>query len=48
MRTVAALYVEADGPYSRVEGVDLWPESRDARKYAGPHPVVAHPPHFTP
>ena len=42
--TVAALYVEADGPYAGLEGVDLWPESRDARKYAGPHPVVAHPP----
>ena len=42
--TVAALYVEEDGPYSNIEGVDLWPEFRDARLYAGPHPVVAHPP----
>ena len=44
MRTVAALYVEANGPYSGLDGVDCWPESRDARLYAGPHPVVAHPP----
>ena len=44
MQTVAALYVEADGPYAGMEGVDCWPESRDARLYAGPHPVVAHPP----
>ena len=44
MRTVAALYVEANGPYAGLEGVDCWPESRDARLYAGPHPVVAHPP----
>lgn len=42
--TVAALFVEDGGVYFGLEGVDPWPESRDARKYAGPHPVVAHPP----
>ena len=42
--TVAALYVEEGGVYHGLEGVDPWPESRDARKYAGPYPVVAHPP----
>lgn len=41
---VAALYVQRDGVYSRVPGIDLWGEARDARTYAGPHPVVAHPP----
>lgn len=44
MQTVAALYVETDGAYFGLPGVDPWDENRDARKYAGPHPVVAHPP----
>ena len=43
-RTVAALYVQPGGSYYGVEGVDPWDEQRDARLYAGPHPVVAHPP----
>lgn len=41
---VAALYVEKGGVYFGLPGVDPWDEERDARKYAGPHPVVAHPP----
>ena len=41
---VAALYVEAAGVYQNLDGVDPWDEARDARTYAGPHPVVAHPP----
>jgi hypothetical protein len=42
--TIAALYVETDGAYFGLAGVDPWDEARDARLYAGPHPVVAHPP----
>ncbi len=41
---IAALYVETDGCYFGVPGVDPWDQARDARKYAGPWPVVAHPP----
>jgi hypothetical protein len=41
---IAALYVQPDGAYAGIEGVDLWDEARDARQYAGPWPVVAHPP----
>ncbi|MGZ9074143.1 MAG: hypothetical protein ACXW13_00035 [Burkholderiaceae bacterium] len=42
--TVAALFVETDGVYFGSPDVDPWDITRDARKYAGPHPVVAHPP----
>lgn len=41
---IAALYVEPDGVYSGLPNVELWDRARDARTYAGPHPVVAHPP----
>ncbi len=41
---IAALYVEPKGVYAGVPGVDAWGEARDARTYAGPWPVVAHPP----
>ena len=42
--TVAALYVDRLGPYPKMPGVEVWDEARDARLYAGPWPVVAHPP----
>lgn len=42
--TVAALYVQPHGVYSGIPDVELWDEARDARRYDGPHPVVAHPP----
>lgn len=41
---IAALYVETDGCYFGVPGIDPWDQQRDARAYSGPHPVIAHPP----
>lgn len=41
---LAALYVEKDGVYANLPGVDAWHVDRDARLYDGPYPVVAHPP----
>ena len=41
---VAALFVAAGGCYFGLDDVDPWDAARDARLYAGPHPVVAHPP----
>ena len=41
---IAALHVESRGVYAGLPDVDLWDRDRDARTYAGPWPVVAHPP----
>ena len=42
--TIAALFVEPGGCYFGLPDVEPWDATRDARRYAGPHPVVAHPP----
>lgn len=41
---IAALFVETDGCYFGLDNVDPWDIARDARLYAGPYPVIAHPP----
>jgi len=41
---VAALFVRPDSVYKRMLRVDAWDAERDARKFPGGIPVVAHPP----
>jgi hypothetical protein len=41
---ITALFVASGGCYFGLPDVDPWDEQRDARLYAGPWPVVAHPP----
>lgn len=41
---IAALFVMKNGCYFGLSEVDPWDESRDAKKYTGPYPVIAHPP----
>jgi hypothetical protein len=40
---VSVLYVDPTGPYPEIV-TDWWGADRDARLYAGPRPIVAHPP----
>lgn len=42
--TVAALFVRADSIYKTMPDVDAWDIERDARRWPGGAPVVAHPP----
>ena len=46
MKTVAALYCLPDARcvYRSMPGVEVWDEARDARRFSGGMPVVAHPP----
>jgi hypothetical protein len=43
-RPIAALFVQTGGAYFGLPDVDPWDEDRDARRYPGNRPVVAHPP----
>lgn len=41
---VAALFVRTHGCYYGMSDIDPWDKERDACKYTGPYPVIAHPP----
>jgi hypothetical protein len=43
-QSISALFVATAGVYFGLDDVDAWDITRDACKYAGPYPVVAHPP----
>jgi hypothetical protein len=44
MLLIAALFVQKGGCYCGLPNIDPWDISRDACKYDGPLPVIAHPP----
>lgn len=41
---IAALFVQTNGAYFGLDGVEAYDVKRDAMTYRGPWPVVAHPP----
>lgn len=44
MKTVAVLFARADSVYKTMPGCDVWDIDRDARRWPGGGPAVAHPP----
>lgn len=44
LRQVAVLFCRADSIYKTMPGCDVWDAERDALKWPGGCPVVAHPP----
>ncbi len=43
-RPIAALFCREDSIYKQIHGVDVWDQGRDAMKWPGGCPVIAHPP----
>jgi len=41
---IAVLFARADSHYKAIAGCDVWDAERDARRWPGGVPVVAHPP----
>lgn len=43
-KTIAVLFARPDSIYHQLDGADVWDINRDARRWPGGAPVVAHPP----
>lgn len=41
---LAALWVMSDTWYRHIPGIEIWDLQRDATRYMGPWPIIAHPP----
>lgn len=41
---IAVLFARSDSNYKGIPGCDVWDEERDARKWPGGYPLIAHPP----
>ena len=41
---ISVLFAEKNGCYFGLKNIDAWDEERDARRYIGFNPVIAHPP----
>jgi hypothetical protein len=43
-KIIAVLFCQSRTRYRSIPNLEIWTERQDARTYAGPHPVIAHPP----
>jgi hypothetical protein len=44
MTVISVLFARRDSIYKTMSECDVWDEDRDARRYVGSNPVIAHPP----
>lgn len=42
--TISVLFARSDSIYKKINECDVWDKERDARKFNGLNPVIAHPP----
>ena len=44
MMSIAVLFARSDSNYKTIQGCDVWDKDRDATRWSGGVPVIAHPP----